>query len=427
MKLRKGRRRKHKNLNIWEHPKGSGISVEEIFNRTLGKDYFGSFRVCIPLKLSGTKRFYRQFKSKEAAFQFAQQEYKGKQVSGFRYFALTPKQREEALESFEKLKGTGITLKEATGYAIKHLRPTGGDITINALIDEFLEEKRGVLKRRPRTIADIKSRLSIFAAEFGNSQVKDISKKKVKAWLTGMDRLSSQSIINYHRNVVSLFNYAVQEEYLVINPIIKITTPKIEWKPPIVLALAEATALIKIAYETHHITNGKGSGFGLGPYVALGLYAGIRSSELLQLRWTDINLDRRLVTVPARISKGRGMRNIDLESNCVQWLRLFERKTGNIAPVGLSKKWKAFTVRAGFPDWRGTKTNAMRHSYGTFFFAKSQNANLTSAQMGHRGDDTTMLFKYYRSLATREDGEGYFSITPESIDGKLVAFPRVAG
>ena len=425
MKARIDRRRKHKNLNLWEHPKGSGITIEEIINRTNGKDFGGAYRVCIPKKVSGTKRFYRQFKSKKDAFKFAEGENKGKQESGSRYFALTTAQREEALQSFGLLKGTGITLIDATGYAIKHLKPKGGDITINSLLIEFFDEKK-TLKLRPRSIEDLKMRLGTFANTFGKCQVKDISQKAIETWLKGMDRLSTQSIINYRRNVGALFNFAVKKEYCSRNPITNIPVPRMEWKPPCVLTVDEATDLIKTAYETHHSTSGKRSGLGLLPYVALGLFAGIRSRELLQLKWTDIKLDRNLVTISARIAKGRQMRNIDLTDNCVQWLRLVERKTGNISPLAFSKRFKALTLKAGFPDWRESRSNAMRHSFGTYCFAKSQNANETAAQMGHRGGDA-ILFQHYRSLATKEDGRKYFEITPESIDGKLVAFPNVAG
>ena len=46
MKARKDRRRKHKNLNLWEHPRGSGISVEEIINRRVGANEIYAALLC---------------------------------------------------------------------------------------------------------------------------------------------------------------------------------------------------------------------------------------------------------------------------------------------------------------------------------------------------------------------------------------------
>ena len=185
----------------------------------------------------------------------------------------------------------------------------------------------------------------------------------------------------------------------------KIPRPVEDWKPPCVLTLEEAERLIKTAHKTHYKGEEKASGFGLLPYVALGMFAGIRSTELFQLDWRQVQLDRKFVTIPHLIAKKRRLRNVELEENAIQWLRLVERKAGKIAPVNLYKRFKALTVLAGFSDWRGTKSNAMRSSFASYMYAKTQNANLTAAQMGHRGGDQE-LFDHYRALSTREEGSG---------------------
>ncbi len=66
MKARTDKRKRIPHLKAWEHPKGSRITVTEIINRTRGEDFGGSYRVCIPVKFSGTKRILRQFPTKEA-------------------------------------------------------------------------------------------------------------------------------------------------------------------------------------------------------------------------------------------------------------------------------------------------------------------------------------------------------------------------
>ncbi len=432
MTARNDNRKKHPNLKVWEFPKGSKITIGEIINRTLGKDYNGSYRVCIPRRVSGTKRILRQFPTKEAAFKFAEQEFSGKQQYGERHFALTSPQREEALQAINILQGTEISLISAARFAVKHLKPPAGEITVQDLLTQFLEEK-ATMNLRERSLRDLRSRLGIFANTFGHSQVKDISQKEIKGWLKGMQLLSARSRKNYRLSVSTFFNYAIGQGYLSLNPVNKIPIPKEDWIPPCVLTIQEAQRLIRTAHKTHYKGNEKPSGLGLLPYVALGLFAGIRSSELNQLDWRHISLDRKLATIPHTlatiphtIAKKRRLRNIDLEENCLQWLRLVERKAGKIAPPGALKKFKVLGVLAGFPDWKGTHTNSMRHSFGSYMFAKTQDAQRTAALLGHRGDDQ-VLFDHYRSLATKKDGERYFAITPASIDGKLVAFPKVVG
>ena len=425
MKARTDKRKRIPHLKAWEHPKGSRITVTEIINRTRGEDFGGSYRVCIPVKFSGTKRILRQFPTKEAAFIFAEQEFKGQQEYGARYFSLTAQQREDALLAFNLLRGTDIGIVKAVKFAVERLQPKAGEITVKGLLEEFLEEK-GSLNLRPRSLCDLKSRLGIFADSLGDHHISTISERDIKNWLKGMEQLSPRSIKNYRQSVETFFNHATKRGYCSDNPVSAIPIPKEDWKPPCILTIPEATALIKTACETNFKKNEQDSGLGLLAHVTLGLFAGIRTNELTQLGWENINLTEKLATIPHTIAKKRRLRNIDLTDNCIQWLRMVERKTGKITPKGINKKFKILTVAAGFHDWGRTKSNAMRHSFGSYMFAKTQDAQRTATFLGHRGDDQ-VLFDHYRSLATKKDGERYFSITPESIDGKLLAFPKVVG
>ena len=370
-------------------------------------------------------RILRQFPTKEAAFKFAALEFDGKQKYGERHFALTSPQREEALQALNILRGTEISLISAARFAVKHLKPPGGEITVQDLLTQFLDEK-AAMNLRERSLRDLRSRLGIFANTFGQRQVKDISQKDIEGWLKGMQLLSARSRKNYRLSVSTFFNYAINQGYLSVNPVNKISVPKEDWVPACVLTIEEAQRLIQTAHRTHYRGNEKPSGLGLLAYCALGLFAGIRSSELNQLDWRHISLERKLATIPHTIAKKRRLRNIGLEENCLQWLHLVQRETGKITPSGINKKFKILTVAAGFPDWKGTHTNAQRHSFGSYMFAKTQDAQRTAALLGHRGDDQ-VLFDHYRSLATKEDGEKYFGITPARIDCKLLTFPEVDG
>ena len=425
MKARTDKRKRIPHLKAWEYPKGSKITVTEIINRTRGEDFGGSYRVCIPVKVSGTNRILRQFPTKEDAFIFAEQEFKGKQEYGARYFSLSAQQREDALLAFNLIRGTDIGIVQAVKFAVERLQPKAGEITVKDLLAEYLEEK-GSLNLRPRSLRDLKSRLGIFADTFGGHHISMISERDIKNWLKGMGQLSPRSIRNYRQSVETFFNHATKRGYCSDNPVSGIPIPKEDWKPPCILTISEATALIKTAYETNFKMNEEESGVGLLAHVTLGLFAGIRTSELTQLGWENINLKEKLATIPHTIAKKRRLRNIDLTDNCIQWLRLVERKTGKITPLGINKKFKILTVLAGFPDWKGTHTNSMRHSFGSYTFAKTQDAQRTAALLGHRGDDQ-VLFDHYRSLATKKDGKRYFSITPASINSKLIAFPKVVG
>jgi hypothetical protein len=63
----------------------------------------------------------------------------------------------------------------------------------------------------------------------------------------------------------------------------------------------------------------------------------------------------------------------------------------------------------------------MRHSFGSYHYALHGNPLETSRQLGHKSNDQ-VLFDHYRALATKEQGEAFFSIVPPKTASKLVEF-----
>ena len=60
--------------------------------------------------------------------------------------------------------------------------------------------------------------------------------------------------------------------------------------------------------------------------------------------------------------------------------------------------------KAGIKPW---PQNAMRHSFGSYFYAKTKNENLTAAEMGN---SPAMVFRHYRALVRSEEVEKYWGI-----------------
>ena len=87
----------------------------------------------------------------------------------------------------------------------------------------------------------------------------------------------------------------------------------------------------------------------------------------------------------------------------------------------ISKALQNLTREAGFPKWKENYSNAMRHSFGSYYYALTSDSSKTAAMLGHRSSDQ-MLFDHYRSLASRTEGEKYFSILPANAEQSVVAF-----
>jgi len=397
-------------LRRWEYPAGSGIRVSEIINRRDGLDFGLSYRVTIPERLAGIRRF-KQFGTVESAETWAKEQHDGIKKDGQKHFLLTPTQREDAIAALSLLDGTGLTLAQAALLAKRHHAPPAGALTVAAVIKKLVSEKEAE-NLRERSVRDLRNRLDIFAQTFGERLIKDLTQTEIEHWLCDLrgisdksaEGLSARSKKNYLITVRTLFNYAISKGCRGgENPASKISTPKIDWEAPTILTVDEAAKLLKAAQNEQ-----KGR---LLASVVLGLFAGIRSTEIMRLDWSAIDLDEGILTIGPQIAKKRRLRVLELMPNCIAWLKTIKERSGRVAPGKYTVRWAEFVKAAGFPDWGENRSNAMRHSFGSYHYALHSDAAKTAAMLGHRDNDQ-VLFDSYRSLARKKDAEAYFGIIP---------------
>jgi len=399
-------------LKGWEYPAGSSIRIREVINRYEGADFGVSYRVSIPAKLAGN-RILKQFADAEKAEEWAQAQYKGLRKKGSGHFeAFSVKQREDALQAFELLADTGLSLTEAVRIAKGYYKPAQINKVVSDAVAEMLKEKEAE-NLRPRSIRDLKSRLRIFETSFGDRAIHEVLTPELQTWLDDLKGLSDKSVDglsprskkNFLVTLKTFFNFAIDKGYRAKddNPANGMIIPKIDWKVPSVLSVEETKSLMHTARTFH--------GGAFLQIVTLGLFAGIRSNELQMLDWSAIDLEEGTVTIGAEIAKKRRLRLIELSDNAIAWLKIAPNKTGKLTFNKAGVLFAELVRKAGFENWREEKSNAMRHSFGTYHFALHQNSALTAAALGHQANDQ-VLFDSYRSLARKKDGEAYFSIMP---------------
>ena len=369
-----------------------------------------SYRVTVPRKVAG-KRLFKQFRALDQAENWAQKQQQGAVKDGQRHFSLSPSQREDAVAALSLLEGLGITLTQAVELAKKNLPAATSNLKVKDAVKALIAEKEAE-NLRERSIRDLRNRLDTFALGFGEKLVSEITSDEIKQWLRDLhgivdgrlQDLSARTKKNYLISVRTFFNWALNNGHRAAANPASFKSPKADWEIPSILTVEEATRLLKAAQVQQ-----KGELLGA---VVFGLFAGVRSTELMKLNWEDLNLQEGLLTIRPEIAKKRRIRNIDLTPNCIAWINAVARREGKIAPGGYTVRWAKFVKAAGFPDWGKNRSNAMRHSFGSYHFALGGDAAKTSSAMGHRSGDQ-VLFDSYRSLVTRKDAEAYFAILPQ--------------
>ena len=154
----------------------------------------------------------------------------------------------------------------------------------------------------------------------------------------------------------------------------------------------------------------------LVPYLALNMFAGIRSSELMRLFYRRVDWKKGEIYVPSTIAKKKTGRFIPMCPALKAWLAPYREASGRVAPRGfrdMMDRAKAAAevalAKAGHPlaTW---PNNYGRHSFASYFYAKTGDAKELALQMGHR--DVDLIFRVYRTPAPRALATKFWAIRP---------------
>ncbi|MDA0989688.1 MAG: tyrosine-type recombinase/integrase [Verrucomicrobia bacterium] len=314
------------------------------------------------------------------------------------------------------------TLQAAVRFWLTHNDTPGGNKTVKEAVQEYIAEAEAD-NLRPASRQDMQNRLGRFAAAFGERPLSTITKADVQAWLKSKHTakrdgspIAPLTRRHYMTVVGGLFNFAVEQEYIAENPLARKSRRRRsqngmeDERMPGILTPAEVEKVLFAAVE-HEPS--------MVPALALGFFAGVRTNEIRQLDWSNVNLADKRVTIPPAIAKRRSVRHIDMADNLMAWLAPYAKEHGRIAPAGTEWRYRFDKVRekAEVTEW---PHNAARHSFATYHLAGCEDANKTALQLGHRGG-TNLLFNHYRGLTTREDAARFWKITPKAA-GQVLRF-----
>lgn len=357
------------------------------------------------------KRPRKFFKTRDEAETHAEQLRIARKNEGNEAFNLPRQLRIEALEAQRKLVPVGATISQVVAYYLKHAAPRGGKKLLIDAIDELLEAKRRAGKR-DSYVNILGFVLKAFSRTFPRKFIGEIGRTEIEQYLDS----TFQNLVtrrNRIRDLSILFTFAEKRGYCGSNPLTEIERPTITAKRPEIFTVNEASALLTTALAN--------TGLELLGFVAIGLFGGLRTSELKKLKWTDVSLEHGIIDVSEEIAKTRQQRNVKISDNLRCWLELCVQDEGPVVPERFRDRRSALMQLAKVEKW---PKNGLRHSFGSYHIARFQNPNLTALEMGHNSTD--MLFKHYRNYRiSSEDAERYWKLRP-GVKSKMVKFKPLA-
>lgn len=214
--------------------------------------------------------------------------------------------------------------------------------------------------------------------------------------------LSSRSLSRMLSSIKTFYNFLISDGILTRNPFQDIQTPRIEQKLPSVLTLDEVDALINAPDTVTPI--------GMRDRTLLEvLYAtGLRVSELVSLKMSNVNLEAGFVVL---IGKGSKERVVPIGEEAIFWLKryleesrlkllsgkmnscIFINRSGDsLSRQGFWKVIKKHCLNAGIV--KKVSPHILRHSFATHILEGGADLRSIQIMLGHSDISTTQIYTH---------------------------------
>ena len=332
------------------------------------------------------ERKQRFFVSKELAIQWMQELRSDTRCANF-WSSRSPLEQKDIIAAFDVAQQRKLPLLKAVLAAKTRPYPTPKPLA--QIIPIYLSTLK-FRSLREASFKQIHLMLNQLASKYGTLDTNSLTPTHLEQWFANR-KWARSTIDGVIAKIGPFFTWCVREGYCESNPCKAVKRPRSDDSPPAIFTPTEAQKLLQAAlrYDRRLI-----------PYLAIGLFAGVRPLEIERLTWADIS--DRYIEITAAKAKTRQRRLVSLLDNLKEWLAL-----GGDLPLTNKRKRLARVVQIAGLKW---KPDIMRHSFASYHLAYLQSADKTALEMGHR--DTQMLFRHYRELVKYEDSKQYWDIRP---------------
>lgn len=275
---------------------------------------------------------------------------------------------------------------------------------IEILLQKFCDYSvsiRGYSKDTVRRYKYVVTCFCKFAKVSEISQVNDDNVRTVFYYGRTERKWSVNTFIVYHKTLLVFFRWCIKQGYMEKNPVIDIEIPKKEKRLPTKLNKQIALKLLEIVYNYPY--DYKFLRYRNHAIFSTFIFAGLRKQELINLKFTDIDLEN--LTIFVRQGKGNKDRIIPVSYTLAQSLKKYKderRRLNKTSPEFFS----SLRSNVGFTE-NGLKklveqvrassgifftVHKLRHTFATLMLEGGCDIYSLSKMMGHSDIKTTTIY-----------------------------------
>ncbi len=283
-------------------------------------------------------------------------------------------------------------------------------------IEEFKEYLLLEKKYSQNTINSYANELKKFKKYFiDKKSLKNLNNKDIKDYVQSISGgESSKSLAHAISTLKSFYKFLLTQKYVKNNPLDNIVQPKIKKDLPKVLSEEEVERLLDIKLTNHYSYRNKAM-------LEMMYSSGLRVSELINLRVTDIDLEMELVRIFGKGSKERviplGDYAVDALIEYLTYHRQSLLKKQDSNYLFLSSRGDKMTRQAFFKIVKkiakdqGIKTDfsphTLRHSFATHLLKHGADLRSIQELLGHSDVSSTQIYTHITNEKLKENYQDF--------------------
>lgn len=277
-------------------------------------------------------------------------------------------------------------------------------MNIHILVQKFSDYSKFIKGYSPRTIQRYKHSITYFCNHAQISEIEEVTPENTRN-LFYYGRTSQHwtpnTFVCYHKSLLVFFRWCIKEGFMTSNPVSDIEIPKLEKKLPSKLTKQDALKILEVVdnypYEKAFLR------FRNYAIFATFLYTGIRKGELLNLKYTDVDVEN--LSIFIRQGKGSKDRVIPINYRLAESLQKYlevrnkayktcpEFFTSYTHDMGLTESGlKRLVARINKTSGIKFHIHKLRHTFATLMLEGGCDIYSLSKMMGHSDIKTTTIY-----------------------------------